>query len=517
MLETNSRRRPTGGPGDAAAHDGETVQERWLRQAEVALQIAQDFSPTVGLEPFDFPRSMLLDITGLDHLHAKPGQGAGGAASANAASPPLPYQGQTPGERALVARLHHELRRQGLAASIAVADTIGGAWAWAHYGPELVAAGKPLCTQVLPVAALRLSAEPLARLEALGIEWLGQLMALPRAALPSRLGTEVPLRLEQLEGAAAEVIVAYRPPALAAAGRSLEFPAKSPEVLEALLAQLLAEVIATLPAGQGIEQLVCRLREEGGRWLQFAVGLYQATARADHLLGLMRLRLETLPLAEPVEELHLEVPAAGELTWQQRQLFEPRPDIARQRALLIDRLSTRLGRRAVLRARCVPDAQPEFACRLEPLIPPRLRGTTLRQRRPASAQRRRMTGKNRWPSGSSPRDGSSGSPAADPWLRPWRLFARPTPVEVVSVAPDGPPQSFMVRSRQRPLGGSRAATQARLLRIVRHWGPERIETAWWRGQLVRRDYYRVEIEDGRWFWLFRDLRNGRWFWHGSFG
>lgn len=513
MLETNSRRRPIAEPGDAAS-DHETAQERWLRLAEVALQISQDFSPTVGLEPFDFPRSLLLDITGLDHLHAKAGQGSSAAPST---SPSLqPYQGQTPGERALVARLQHELRRQGLAASIAVADTIGAAWAWAHYGPELMAAGKPLRVESLPVAALRLSEEPLARLEALGIEWVGQLMALPRAALPSRLGAEVPLRLEQLEGSAAEVIVAYRPPALAAAGRLLEFPVRSPEVLEALLAELLDQVIAALPAGQGIEQLVCRLREEGGRWLQFAVGLYQATACPAHLLGLMRLRLETLPLAEPVEEMHLEVPVAGELTWQQRQLFEPRPDIARQRALLIDRLSTRLGRRAVLRARCVPDAQPEFACRLEPLIPPRLRGTTLRQRQPASA-RRRMAGKKRWPSGSSSHEGSNSSPSVDPWLRPWRLFARPAPVEVVSVAPDGPPQSFLVRSRQRPLNGNRVNTQTRLLRIVRHWGPERIETAWWRGQLVRRDYYRVEIEDGRWFWLFRDLRNGRWFWHGSFG
>ena len=515
MLETNRCRRPTAEPNEP--RDPETAQERWLRWAEIALQIGQDFSPTVGLEPFDFPRSLLLDITGLDHLHARPGTAAGEAASPHGVSAPLPYQGQTPGERALVARLHHELRRQGLAASVAVADTIGAAWAWAHYGPELLATGKTLLVEALPVAALRLAAEPLARLEALGVEWVGQLMALPRAALPSRLGAEVPLRLEQLEGSAAEVIVAYRPPALAAAGRSLEFPAKSPEVLEALLAQLLAEVIAALPAGQGIEQLVCRLREEGGRWLQFAVGLFQATARTDHLLGLVRLRLETLPLAEGVEELHLEVPAAGELTWQQRQLFEPRPDIARQRALLIDRLSTRLGRRAVLRARCVADAQPEFACRLEPLIPPRLRGTTLRQRRPSQSPRRRMASKGRGREGQGLPAGAGCSPAVDPWLRPWRLFARPTPVEVVSVAPDGPPQSFMVRSRQRPLAGAREGIPARLLRIVRHWGPERIETAWWRGQLVRRDYYRVEIEDGRWFWLFRDLRNGRWFWHGSFG
>ncbi len=480
------------------------------------MQIAQDFSPTVGLEPFDFPHSLLLDITGLDHLFAAAdfAASAGGMAQT---TPPSAYQGQTPGERALVAKLHRAFKRHGLAASMAVADTPGAAWAWAHYGPTLLAAGcEVLSPDVLPVAALRLADEPLARLEALGLERIGQLQALPRAALPSRLGPEVLLRLDQLEGSASEVIAAYQPPALAAAGRSLEFPAASTQVLETLLAQLLAEAIDTLPAGQGVEQLICRLRDEAGRWIQFAVGLYQATARADHLLGLVRLRLETLPLSRPVEELHVEVPAAGPLAWQQRELFEPRPDTARQRALLIDRLSTRLGRRAVLRARCMADAQPEFACRLEPLIPPRLRGTSLRHRRRPARRLRRSGASGYRRAGAGWQSGTDASPVGNPWLRPWRLFARPTPVEVVSVAPDGPPQNFAVRSRQSPRGDGAAGNLPRLLRIVRYWGPERIETAWWRGQMVRRDYYRVETEDGRWFWLFRDLRSGRWFWHGSF-
>ena len=34
-------------------------------------------------------------------------------------------------------------------------------------------------------------------------------------------------------------------------------------------------------------------------------------------------------------------------------------------------------------------------------------------------------------------------------------------------------------------------------RVVRVWGPERIETGWWRTRLVRRDYYQVETERGR--------------------
>ena len=31
---------------------------------------------------------------------------------------------------------------------------------------------------------------------------------------------------------------------------------------------------------------------------------------------------------------------------------------------------------------------------------------------------------------------------------------------------------------------------------MQHWGPERIETLWWRGPSVRRDYYRIAVESG---------------------
>ena len=42
-------------------------------------------------------------------------------------------------------------------------------------------------------------------------------------------------------------------------------------------------------------------------------------------------------------------------------------------------------------------------------------------------------------------------------------------------------------------------------RIVECVGPERIETLWWRGPSVRRDYYRVTTESGRYLWIFQRL------------
>jgi protein ImuB len=83
-----------------------------------------------------------------------------------------------------------------------------------------------------------------------------------------------------------------------------------------------------------------------------------------------------------------------------------------------------------------------------------------------------------------------------------RLWAPPIPIDVVAVA-DGPPASFRIGNRQ--------------FRVHRWWGPERIETGWWRGRSIRRDYYQVETTTGARYWLYRHLRSRHWFLHGEYG
>jgi protein ImuB len=63
-------------------------------------------------------------------------------------------------------------------------------------------------------------------------------------------------------------------------------------------------------------------------------------------------------------------------------------------------------------------------------------------------------------------------------------------------------------------------------RIRRADGPERIGGEWWRSdreRIATRDYWQVEDDDGRRFWLYRngdavDAATGdlRWFLHGIF-
>ena len=126
--------------------------------------------------------------------------------------------------------------------------------------------------------------------------------------------------------------------------------------------------------------------------------------------------------------------------------------------------------RPVLRA----DAQPELAWRGLPLLAASRTG-----RRPTAVKG-----------------------AFSPSERPLWLFRPPIRIEVTASAPDGPPARFRYLGREYC--------------VARSFGPERIETGWWRRRGMRRDYYRVETEVGARFWLFRSLRDRRWFLHGEF-
>jgi protein ImuB len=53
-------------------------------------------------------------------------------------------------------------------------------------------------------------------------------------------------------------------------------------------------------------------------------------------------------------------------------------------------------------------------------------------------------------------------------------------------------------------------------RIIHAVGPERIGGAWWTWHDKTRDYFDVEDDSGRRWWVFRVFGTGRWFLHGRF-
>jgi protein ImuB len=420
---------------------------------------ATRFSPVVALEDAPAPEALLVDLSGCASFFR--------------------------GERPILDLAARGLRRERWRARLAIADTVGAAWAVARYGEPraLVAPGEAeAALRPLPVEALRLPADAVRCLNALGVVRVGGLMDLPRSGVPARLGPAVLGRLDQALGRAAEVLVPYQPPPEVEADFPLEYPTDRREVLDHALGLLTDRIHGQLHERHwGARRLVCRLSHEAGGPTEFEVGLARPSRSTEHLRVLLRTRLERLELPAPVSGVRLSVAAAEPLDDAQAELFDrERAAGARALAVLIDQLSSRLGHEAVTSPKLVADPQPEHACRFEPAV-------TVAVTVAAAA------------------DSAVGPPAPPPGGRPdrpVRLYPEPVPVSAVSVVPQGPPARFRWLNAEH--------------QVACAWGPERIETGWWRGSDVRRDYYVVETTAGARFWVFRRRDDGRWFLHGCF-
>jgi protein ImuB len=355
----------------------------------------------------------------------------------------------------------------------------------------------------LPVAALRLPIDTLETLEELGIREIGTLQDLPRKSLPARFGSCVLERLDQAVGVGEELIVPVPPAEPIEADWSFEEPTADRRALESVLQRLIGEIAETLATRQeGAQRLVCRLFCAGMEPVHLAVGALYPTALAEHLCELVHLQLERITLAGEVLAVHVEVAASGPLGSQQQEFFDAGVNREGERhlAVLVDRLSSRLGEKAVLRPRLYPDPQPEYASRLVAMLAgeKEIANCKLTITNPKSAPSEIEQGRNPKSFPSVPDYQFVATAAA----RPLVVKPRPIPIEVVSIVPDGPPVRFRWHAAEHVIEAS--------------WGPERIETGWWRGPHVERDYYRVETATGQRFWVFRQNDTGNWFLHGAF-
>jgi protein ImuB len=420
-------------------------------------EACERFSPLVGWQTVDAfhswwsdpgPSHLFLDVTGIGRLFG--------------------------GEENLIATVRQELARQGYETSIALADTIGAAWGLASTSGD--------------VSSLRLSAETLHLLSQLGITRMEELLKLPRESLSARFGQQLLLRIDQALGAAQEIILPHRPPPRFQAEWILDFPTDSRELVDQIMTQLLERVARALAQRQeGVVQLACRFDGAGGKPLQLTVGLFRPSAAAKHLLDLVRMQLEQTILPRQIGRIGIQAVLTAPLESRQGELFAGNSSgQSREFALLVDRLSSRLGPAAVLRPVLRPDPLPERAVCYRTVVD-KMRGGKSRK----SKSRRSATV-----------DTQSRLPGGSPLIRPLVLHHPPLALHAVSIVPDGPLISF--------------EWEGRVHRVARQWGPERIETGWWRGRSLRRDYYRVETTAGLRFWVFRRLEDGQWNLHGEF-
>jgi protein ImuB len=437
------------------------------------------YSPIVGLEEGPFPQSLLLDISGCAPCFH--------------------------GEKNLLQRAIHELANEGWVVRVALANTVGAAWALAHFA-DISSEDAERSLLSFPVAALRLPPETVDALGKLGIEKIGQLTTLLRSSIPARFGETVLRRLDQALGRAAEVFVPHHPPPVVDANCSFDYPSDHPEQLHYVLDQLTKRITAALHHHHlGARRIECWLYSEEAEPVRIEIALCQPSDSVRHIGALIRTRLEQTLFAGAVCGMSLRVIAAEPIPDLQSEFFETdKPHVSQDLSVLIDRLSSRLGPQAVTHAVLVPDPQPEFACRFDSI-------------QQTSGEWRVASGESKSRSKRSPRHPpliTLHSPLAThhspltthhsplTTCRPVRLWPTPVRIEVVSTVPEGPPIRFWWRGMEYRVTGSR--------------GPERIETGWWRGQDVRRDYYAVATQAGSRFWIFRRREDSRWFLHGCF-
>jgi len=398
-------------------------------------------SPMTAPDP---PDGLCIDTSGCAHLHG--------------------------GEQSMLDTLVGRLAAAGLSARAGLADTPGAAHAVARHGTGTVAiiapGGQVDALALLPLRALRIADEVAGSLHRLGFDLIGQLYTTPRGPLARRFGDTLLLR-------------PVLPPETISIRRTFVEPIATAEAFAAVILALVGEACAMLQArGAGARTLDLVFERVDGSAQVVRIGTARPVRGPMHLARLLDERIETVDPGLGVEAMRLVLPLVEPLAPVQRiSDLGGNSGEAVDIAVLIDRLSNRLGAGRVYRVASVESDVPERAVAAIPPLAP-----------------------------------SDGRSWTTPWPRPVRLLPRPEPVEAMGLLPDHPPRTFTWRRVRH--------------RVVHADGPERITGEWWRRSSERaavRDYWVVEDENGCRFWLFRqgdglDPATGglAWFLHGFF-
>jgi protein ImuB len=427
------------------------------------------YTPLIACDP---PDGLLLDITGCAHLYG--------------------------GEERLIADLAARLKRAGLAQRIAVAGTIGAAFATARYGkPGIHANGEErTLIAAMPTSALRVTSDISTALARVGLKRIGDIVDLPRAPLTARFGADLLRQLDRALGREEEPLRPRLPVAPYIAEQRFPEPIARQEDVLAVIEVLAKRLKATLERqGDGARRLELTLFRTDVALRRVAAGTSRPLRDPIEIRALFVERLaalnDDLDPGFGFDMARLAVAVAEPCPDEQTGLSDSNtaPALAR----LIDHLGARLGRERVRRLIAQDSHIPEIAA------------TSL----PAQVK----VEDNGWTAFRHYRAGHGVGP------RPLRLLQKPEAITAVAQVPDGPPQRFWWRNAVHE--------------VVAAEGPERIEDTWWtkvEPKNTARDYFRVEDQSGLRFWLFRcglyrnmsqrdwdERRFPQWFMHGAFG
>ncbi len=399
------------------------------------------------------------------------------------------------GEQALLEDLRNRLAAWGIRARMAVADTAGAAWGAARFGRQALTVVPPRQHRdyvlPLPVSALRLEPETVEALHRMGLKTIRDLLALPRAPLVQRFGRTLARRLDQIFGKENEPINPQAPHVPYRAKQVLAEPILHTDHIAVAIGRLAQDLIRALNRdGQGARQLKLLLYRVDGYVSSLVVGTARPSNDPVHLARLFSEKLDRLAsdfdAGFGIEVISLEALVTDPLP--PAQLSHQTSDTsAGTRAAetpefhqFLDRLSNRFGVAQVNFLEPRASHIPERAVAFVPAAEKQAEGGDWRARSYSEAG------------------------------RPVMLLACAEPIEVIAEVPEGPPHRFQWRRVT--------------YRVTQTTGPERIAPEWWRDKenANPRDYYCLQDEGGRRFWVYRDgfykpdTPAPRWYMHGFF-
>ena len=399
----------------------------------------------------DSPDGIIMDVTGSAHLWG--------------------------GEKKYMSDIHLRLKNRGYNVRATIADSIGTAWAIAHFGSNLaiVESGKQMEALLsLPPSALRLELNVADRLHKLGLYQIRNFINMPRSALRRRFGKDLILKLDQALGNEEEAIISVQPVEPWRERLPCLEPIITATGIEIALQRLLDTICQRMKQeGMGIRKAVFTGFRADRKLEKLEIGTHRATLNAKHLYKLFEEKISTIEPDPGIELFMIEVLKAEKISPHQEKLWDAicgleNPGLSE----LMDRLANRFGNSPI---------------------------------------RRFLPSEHYLPEKSFKESVSLGESTVTPWLtgrpRPLQILSRPELIEVTAPIPDYPPMLF------RYLG--------KLHKIKKADGPERIEQEWWIQHGPHRDYYAVEDEEGQRYWLFRsghykENEKAKWFIHGFF-
>lgn len=396
---------------------------------------------------------------------------------------------------ALRRRIARGLAAQGLTTVLAIAPTpLASTW--------LAKAGREVCLRdrsqlvsslaKLPVNRLGWPRAVTENLAGMGISDVGDCLRLPRPGFVRRFSAGLLLQLDRATGRLPDPRKNYRAPEHFSADAEFDAEEDKSERLLPVCRNLLLDLERFLRTRQiRIQRLRFHFFHLQQAATSLTLGRVQAGQDVDHWFDLLRIRFEQTVLPAPVIAIRLRGGQGQQSSMETDGLTFADTVTGRDTSIdsLVERLSARIGDKAVHGVTAVAEHRPQHAWRRSSLLDEAPHcaavntfGYWNEREMPALLHDARRSG---------------------------HLLLR-RPLWILD-----PPEALAVRDGRPVYRGVLTCVD----------GPERLESGWWDDEGIARDYYVALTEDGVHVWVYRDRhrqnRNdsnnkAHWFLHGIF-